>query len=87
MASSKLIKKWISDKKKTAARVDRELKATKARIKKLEGDLKKAVAKEKAAAAKKKPARKAPAKKKPVKKKRAPAKKKPARKKVARKKK
>jgi hypothetical protein len=65
MASSKLIKRWINDKKKTAARLDKELKAAKARIKKLEGDLKKAVSKEKAAAAKK-----------PVKKKKAAPKKK-----------
>jgi hypothetical protein len=47
---------------KTAARLDKNLKATKARIKKLKDDLKTAVTKEKAAAAKKKPARKAPAK-------------------------
>ena len=72
MASSKLIKRWINDKKKTAARLDKELKAAKARIKKLEGDLKKAVAAEK-----KKPVKKAaPKKKAPAKKKAAPKKKK-----------
>lgn len=60
MASSKMIKKWIGDKKKTVTRLTKDLQATNARIKKLEGDLKKAAAKEKAAAAKKK----APAKKK-----------------------
>lgn len=64
MASSKQIKNWITAKKKTAVKLDKELKATKARIKKLEGDLKKAVAKEKAAAAKKKPAKKSASKKK-----------------------
>ena len=53
MASSKQIKIWIAAKKKTAVKIDKEIKATKAQIKKLEGDLKKAVSKEKAAAAKK----------------------------------
>ncbi len=73
MASSKLIKRWISDKKKTVARIDKELKAARERIKKLDSDLKKAVAKEKAAAAKKKavPKKKAAPKKKAVPKKKA----------------
>ena len=78
MASAKLIKKWIGDKKRTAVKLDKELKATKARNKTLEGDLKKAAAKEKAAAAKK-PAKKkkaAPKKKAVAKKKAAPKRKK-----------
>ena len=58
MATSKLIKKWIGDKKKTVARLTKDLQAAKTRIKKLEADLKKAAAKEKAAPKKKAPAKK-----------------------------
>ncbi len=54
MASSKMIKRYISDAKKKAARLDKELKSAKDRIKKLEGDMKKAVAAEKTKAAPKK---------------------------------
>ena len=55
MASSKQLKIWIALKKKSAAKMAQE-------IKKFEGDLKKAVAKEKAAP-KKKAAAKKPVKK------------------------
>ena len=58
MASSKMIKRWIGDTRKKVARLDKELKAAKARVAKLGGDMKKA-----AAAAKKKKAAKKKAKK------------------------
>jgi hypothetical protein len=56
MASSKQLKIWIALKKKSAAKMAQE-------IKKFEGDLKKAVAKEKAAPKKKAPAKKKSARK------------------------
>ena len=88
MATSKQIKLWIAAKKKSVVKLQKELNAAKARIKKLEGDMKKAVAAEKKAAAKKKAATKkkaAPKKKKAAKKKAAPKKKKAAPKKKAKK--
>ena len=71
MASSKQIKCWITVKKKSTAKLEKELSATKTRVKKLEGDLKKAEAKEKAAAKKKPAKKKAAPKKKAVAKKKA----------------
>ena len=69
MASSKQLKQWIVANKKA-------LTAIQKKIKKFEGDLKKAEAAEKKAAAKKKPIKKAaPKKKAPAKKKAAPKKK------------
>ena len=67
MATSKMIKRWIAGKRKTVSKLERELNAAKVRIKKLEGDMKKAVAREKTKP-KKKPAKKK-AKKKTAKKK------------------
>jgi len=59
MATSKQIKYQIAVAKKTSARLLKELNAAKARIKKLEGGLKTALAKEKAKpGAAKKPAKK-----------------------------
>ncbi len=77
MASSKQIKNWITANKKKSAGLEKDLKAAKARLKKLEGDLKKAVVKEKEEAAK----LKAKVKKKAPVRKKAAAKKKPAAKK------
>ncbi len=72
MASSKQIKMRITNAKKTSARLTKELNASKTKITKLNGELKKAVTKEKVDATKKKAAaaKKKPAKKKVVKKKR-----------------
>jgi histone H1/5 len=77
MATSNMIKKWIRDRQNTVAKLEKEIGAAKTKTKKLEGDLKKAVAREKAAPKKRvvkkaKPKKKAPAKKKarPKKKKR-----------------
>ena len=76
MASSKQIKLWIAGKKKTVVRLEKEIKAAKAKIKKLEGDMKKAAAREKAAPKKKAAKKKVSKKKKPARKKAAPKKKK-----------
>ena len=68
--SSKMCKRLIKDTKKKIARIEKELKAAKAKVKDNEATLKKALAAEAAAAAaKKKPAKKKVAKKKPAKKK------------------
>lgn len=82
--SSKMCKRLINDTKKKIARLEKELKAAKAKVNTNEADLKKALAAE-AAAKKTKPAKKKVVKKKVAKKK--PAKKKIAKKKVAKKKK
>ena len=69
-ASSKMIKRWISDTKKKSARLQRELGKAKTRIKDLEGKMKRAAAAERSGAKKKKKktAPKKKAKKKPKKK-------------------
>jgi len=74
MATSKMIKRWIAGKRKTTVKLEREIGAAKTRIKKLEGDLKRAVARErtkpKKKATKKKATKKKATKKKAAKKRR-----------------
>jgi uncharacterized coiled-coil DUF342 family protein len=53
-ASSKMIKRWISDTKKKSSRLERELVRAKTRIRDLEGKMKRAAAAERAGAKKKK---------------------------------
>lgn len=53
-ASSKMIKRWISDTKKKSSRLERELAKAKTRIKDLEGKMKRAAAAERTGAKKKK---------------------------------
>ena len=61
-ASSKMIKRWISDTKKKSSRLEKELGKAKTRIRDLEGKMKRAAAAERAAGAKKKKAPKKRAK-------------------------